>query len=171
MTSNVKSQAEAFDEIVYAAFSTHFRTVFNAKMAPDADPHAEALKHWNDNLPHVRTLWLGLIKGMLVNVQEAQRQGLIPPLVVVAAAPGLPGLGGGPLPSPREETSPAALARRLQAKIHERVAAQRQASPLPKDTPPGLAVGRSTGDESCDGEHGVVMDAIETHIRGGDDNE
>lgn len=130
MASKVKTQAEAFDEICYAAFSTHFRTVF-ARQLKDFDAHEKALSHWNENLPHIATLWHGIVKGMIVNLTQAQTAGLIPPLLTVAPASALPGLGGAPH-VPAADTSPAGLARRIGSQMAAR------------DTPPGLAIGRET---------------------------
>lgn len=161
--SKAQEQAETFSEICYAAFQTHYKCV-----RKDGMPEPEVF--WEQN-KGARVLWHGLVKGMVINLVEAQRQGLLPKLVEVDPAP-LPGLGGAPV-AIVGNTGPAALARALGARIRAQVDGatgpdlKRAGSPW-NDEPPGLAVGRATGDEP-EGEHSVVLDAIEEHIRGGDD--
>lgn len=153
MASNTKTAADAVSEIVYAAFSTHFRTVYNASMPNDADPHALALEHWNNNLPGVALLWNGIAKAIIQNTANAQAQGIIPPLFALTDRPAqaLPGLGGAPMANPNAPS--ADLARKLVDTMRQRQDDARRASPLPDasrhplDTPPGLATERATGDE------------------------
>lgn len=158
-----KTQAETMLEIAYAAFSTHFRTVYAAKLT-EANAHAEAQKHWNDNLPGVQILWTGLARGILANVTEAQRNGLLPDPMPGLGAP----LAGVPLPGlgQQPDTTPAALARRLASQLGAQTGRfnatdpnlsqmPSRAEPTPeeveakleayrRETYPGLAIGRDT---------------------------
>lgn len=149
---SVNKQAEVLRDITYAAFQTHY----NSTKQPG---WSDAFEHWQTN-EQARLLWTSLVKGIVINVGNAQAQGLLPPLVGVEPKPtALPGLGA-------PDTSPGGLARRLADSLRGRQAAseaRRQSAqaaadargpdgipPGYHDTVPGLAVGRCTGDEPGD---------------------
>lgn len=129
---NEQAQAEAMLSIVFAAFQTHYNVTKQAHW-----PSAE--EHWQAN-KGARTLWTGLVKGIIGNTADAQNAGLLPPMLAVdLAKPLLPGLGGAPA-GQQPNTEPAALARRLAGKIRE----GNEPTGIARDTVPGLAIGRST---------------------------
>lgn len=142
-----KTAADAMLEIAYAAFQTHYKVTAKPGWSTPE-------QHWNDN-PQARTLWVGLVKGVLTNTANAQASGLLPALLSIdVRQPLLPGLGGGPAVDPA--SIPSGLARRLAAKFRGQDGGART-GPLPAagdpgaaavDVSPGLAIGRST---ECDG--------------------
>ncbi len=153
---SLNNQAEALRDVVFYAFATHY----NSTKRPG---WSDAMTHWQNN-PEARTLWAGLVKGIVTNISEAQKAGTLPPLLSLdVRTPLLPGLGGEP---PRPDTSPGGLARRLAGALRDRqqasearrrAAADARAATAPDsglpayhDTVPGLAVGRCTGDEAGD---------------------
>lgn len=161
---------KVLQDIAYAAFQTHYNSTRQ-------EHWKTAEQHWQDN-PNAHTLWLGLVKGVITNVVAAQTEGRIPHILMatVAEVPAglLPGLGA-PLPPPARP-GPADVARKLAHHIRDSEAqATRLGDPRAAalDAAPGLAVGRCTEgcDDATEGEHKAVTDAIETHIRGGDDSE
>jgi hypothetical protein len=149
---NEQAQAEAMLSIVFAAFQTHYNVTKQAHW-----PSAE--EHWQAN-KGARTLWTGLVKGIIGNVTDAQNAGLLPAMIAVdLAKPLLPGLGGARM-GQHPDTEPAALARRIAAQMPGRgtrpepepergtgAFAREMRGEAQRDTVPGLAVGRETGDD------------------------
>lgn len=180
----MKIARQTLDIIATVAFTSHYNVTKKPGWS-DAETHLKLN-------PAALVLWRGIVSGILINADEAARRGFVS-FDDAAAAPGLddlreiaglppaplPGLGGPTLAqgAPARDLSPAGLARRLsaaprpvspegQAALKE---AQRQADELASELQPGLAVGRSC--DEPEGEHKVVTDAIEQHIRGGDESE
>lgn len=165
---------KAIDEIAYAAFQTHF----NSSNAQTKTGHtAEA--YWN-GVATTRTLWRGIVKGVITNVVVAQTEGRVPQILLASEVPAglLPGLGGPSLPIPARP-GPADVARRLsqhaQAKAHEAAAAgdpREAAEKAAREVAPGLAIGRCTEgpcDDPPEGEHRAVLNALEGKSDDGDE--
>lgn len=153
----MKPDPQALDDIARAAFETHY----NSSNAQTKTGHT-AQAYW-DGVATTRTLWRGIVKGVITNVVAAQTEGRIPHILqaTVATVPAglLPGLGA-PLPSPARP-GPADVARRLsqhaQAKAHE-AAALGDPRKAAAEVAPGLAIGRCTEEPETPGhdkpEHG-----------------
>lgn len=129
------------ENIAYAAFQTHAK-IAAVKVGRQVPLDDDLVMTWKLD-GDLQTLWRGLVLSIIANTFAAQMEREAE-------------LSKEPAPNPVGD-----LAKRLASEMREKGGAAH-------GIVPGLAIGRETGDD-CEGEHKVVTDAIEQHIRGGDD--